>query len=360
MVLFLALVAGIWMLGHYAKAPTSARWLMICLLYVAVLGVQVALPEANPLRAALGGSRGEWLALGLLGLAVWVYRLGLGKLRDRVRPENRPKAGPGSAGGSARGSAGGTADRASAETGVERYARHIVLREIGGPGQKCLREARVLVIGAGGLGSPVLQYLGAAGVGTLGVIDDDVVEVANLQRQVIHSDARRGLPKVFSAKAAVEGQNPLVTVRPYNRRFTEEIATDLFDDYDLIVEGTDDIATKYLANRAAFAARKPLIFGALSQWEGQVSLFDPVRGGPCYACLFPVPTAAGVAPSCAEGGVLGPLPGIVGTIMAAEAVKQVTGAGHTLHGRVLVFDALHAEARTMTLRPRPECPVCGG
>jgi molybdopterin/thiamine biosynthesis adenylyltransferase len=356
MVLFLALVAGIWALGHYAKAPTSARWLMICLLYVAVLGVQVALPEGNPLRVALGGSRGEWLALGLLGVAVWVYRLGLGKLRERVRPENRPKAGPGSAGGSF----GGTAAPASTESGVERYARHIVLREIGGPGQKRLREARVLVIGAGGLGSPMLQYLGAAGVGTLGVVDDDVVEVANLQRQVIHSDARRGMPKVFSAKDAVEGQNPLVTVRPYNRRLTEAIAVDLFDDYDLIVEGTDDIETKFLANRAAFAARKPLIFGALAQWEGQVSLFDPARGGPCYACLFPVPTAAGVAPSCAEGGVLGPLPGIVGTIMAAEAVKHITGAGQTLHGRVLVFDALHAEARTMTLRPRPECPVCGG
>jgi molybdopterin/thiamine biosynthesis adenylyltransferase len=344
MVLFLALVAGIWGVGHYTKAPTSARWLMILLLYVAVLAVHVALPEGSPLRAALGGTLGEWLALGLIGAAVWGYRIGLGKLRQRVRPENLPKPEP----------------ELSPEGHVARYARHIVLREIGGAGQKRLRDARVLVVGAGGLGSPALQYLAAAGVGTIGVIDDDAVEVANLQRQVIHTDARIGMPKVFSAKEAIAAQNPHVTVRPYHRRLTEEIAVDLFEDYDLILEGTDDVGTKYLTNSAAFAAGRPLIFGALSQWEGQVSLFDPARGGPCYACLFPVPTAPGVAPSCAEGGVLGPLPGIVGTIMAAEAVKHLTGAGETLQGRVLVFDALYAEARTMTLRPRPGCSVCGG
>lgn len=344
MLLFLVLVAGIWTLGHYMKAPRSARWLMICLLYVLVLALQVVLPEGNAVREVFGGSATEWAVVGVIGVLVWGYGIGLAKLRARVRPENRPQDRPAT----------------SPESGVERYARHIVLREIGGPGQKRLREAKVLVIGAGGLGSPVLQYLGAAGVGTLGVIDDDAVEVANLQRQVIHTDARRGMPKVFSAKEAVAAQNPLVTVRPYSRRLTDDIAAGLFADYDLIIEGTDDVETKYLANRAAFIARKPLIFGALSQWEGQVSLFDPAKGGPCYACLFPVPTAAGVAPSCAEGGVLGPLPGIIGTIMASEAIKHITGAGETLQGRVLIFDALHAEARTMTVRPRPGCPVCGG
>jgi molybdopterin/thiamine biosynthesis adenylyltransferase len=344
MLLFLLLVAGIWALGRYMKAPRSARWLMICLLYVAVLALQVVLPAGNPLREVFGGSATEWAVVGVIGATVWVYSIGLARLRARVRPENRPRAEPAS----------------PPDSGIDRYARHIVLREIGGPGQKRLREAKVLVIGAGGLGSPVLQYLGAAGVGTLGVIDDDTVEVANLQRQVIHTDARRGVPKVFSAQEAIAAQNPLVTVRPYNRRLSDDIASGLFADYDLIVEGTDDVATKYLANRAAWSAGKPLIFGALSQWEGQVSLFDPAKGGPCYACLFPVPTAAGVAPSCAEGGVLGPLPGIVGTIMAAEAIKHITGAGETLRGRVLIFDALHAEARTMTARPRPGCPVCGG
>jgi molybdopterin/thiamine biosynthesis adenylyltransferase len=344
MLLFLLLVAGIWVLGRYMKAPRSARWLMICLLYVVVLALQVVLPVGNPVRQVFGSSATEWAVVGVIGVLVWLYSIGLAKLRTRVRPENRPRAEPAS----------------PPDSGIERYARHIVLREIGGPGQKRLRAAKVLVIGAGGLGSPVLQYLGAAGVGTLGVIDDDTVEVANLQRQVIHTDARRGVPKVFSAQEAITAQNPLVTVRPYNRRLSDDIAAGLFADYDLIVEGTDDIATKYLTNRAAWSAGKPLIFGALSQWEGQVSLFDPATGGPCYACLFPVPTAAGVAPSCAEGGVLGPLPGIVGTIMAAEAIKHITGAGETLRGRVLIFDALHAEARTMTARPRPGCPVCGG
>jgi molybdopterin/thiamine biosynthesis adenylyltransferase len=341
---FLALVAGIWTLGRYMKAPRSARWLMICLLYVMVLALQVVLPVGNPVRQVFGSSATEWAVVGVIGVLVWLYSIGLAKLRTRVRPENRPQDTP----------------AARDDSGIDRYARHIILREIGGPGQRRLREAKVLVIGAGGLGSPVLQYLGAAGVGTIGVIDDDVVEVANLQRQVIHTDARRGMPKVFSVQEALIAQNPLVAVRPYNRRLTEDIAAELFADYDLIVEGTDDVETKYLANRAAWTAEKPLIFGALSQWEGQVSLFDPAAGGPCYACLFPVPTAAGVAPSCAEGGVLGPLPGIVGTIMAAEAIKHITGAGETLQGRVLIFDALHAEARTMTARPRSGCPVCGG
>lgn len=344
MLLFLALVAGIWALGWYMKAPRSARWLMICLLYIVVLGLQVALPQGNPLREVFGGSATEWVAVGVLGLLVWLYSIGLSKLRDRVRPENRPQESP----------------TVPAESGIERYARHIVLREIGGPGQKRLREAKVLMIGAGGLGSPVLQYLGAAGIGTIGVIDDDVVDVGNLQRQVIHTDGRRGMPKVFSAQQAISAQNPLVTVRPYNRRLTEDIAAELFGSYDLIIEGTDDAETKYLANRAAWTAGKPLIFGALSQWDGQVSLFDPARGGPCYACLFPVPTGAGVAPSCAEGGVLGPLPGVIGTIMASEAIKHLTGAGETLHGRVLIFDALHAEARTLAAKARPDCPVCGG
>jgi len=343
MLLFLILVAGIWTLGHFMKAPKSARWLMICLVYVFVLAVQIILPAGNPLRLAFGGEVSEWVVLGVLGGAVWAYRTGLGKLRARVRPENQPKP--------------AETDRAAAST--DRYLRHIVLREIGGQGQQRLRDASVLVIGAGGLGSPVLQYLAGAGVGTLGVIDDDVVDVTNLQRQIIHTDARAGMPKVFSAAEAIAAQNPLVTVRPYHRRLTDEIAADLFAEYDLIIEGSDHVATKYLANDAAWAAGKPLIFGALSQWEGQVSLFDPAKGGPCYRCLFPEPTRAGVAPSCAEGGVLGPLPGIIGTMMAAEAVKHITGAGETLQGRLMIHDALYAESRTIALPARQECPTCG-
>ena len=341
MVFFLALAAMLWALGHFLRTPRSARWLTIALLYVAVLALAVALPEAHPLRRLLGGSAAEWFALGIIGGLFWLYRRGLGQLRARVRPENRPR------------------ETAPQGAPLERYARHIVLREIGGPGQKKLGEARVLVLGAGGLGGPALQYLGAAGVGTLGVVDDDVVEAANLHRQVIHTDARIGMPKVFSAEAAITAQNPHVTARPYHRRLSEEIAEALFGDYDLILDGTDDVATKYLANRAAVATCTPLIMGALSQWEGQVSLFDTARGTPCYACIFPDPAAPGLAPSCAEAGVAGPLPGVVGTIMALEAVKEITGAGDTLRGRMLVFDGLHGETRSIALKRREGCPVCG-
>jgi molybdopterin/thiamine biosynthesis adenylyltransferase len=245
------------------------------------------------------------------------------------------------------------------ETELNRYARHIVLREIGGPGQKAMKEARVLVIGAGGLGSPVLLYLAAAGVGTIGVIDDDEVDNSNLQRQVIHRDADIGLPKVQSAMAAMQAQNPSVVVRPYQRRLSPEIAEDLFADYDLILDGTDNFETRYLANSAAVAQGKPLISGALSQWEGQLSVFDPANGAPCYQCIFPEAPGPGLAPSCAEAGVLGPLPGVVGAMMAAEAVKLITGAGQALRGEMLIYDALYGESRKIALNRRSDCPICG-
>jgi molybdopterin/thiamine biosynthesis adenylyltransferase len=316
---------------------------MIGLVYVAILAVAVVFPDGNPLRTAIGGTTAEWLAVGALAGAVWLYAEGLKRLRARVRPENRPvpEAKP-------------SGDR------VARYARHITLREIGGPGQKRLGAAKVLVVGAGGLGSPALQYLAAAGVGTVGVIDDDVVEVTNLQRQVIHSDDRIGMPKVFSAEMAMRAQNPLVEVRPYNRRLEPGIAEALFADYDLILDGSDNFATRYLVNAAAFAAGKPLVAAALSQWEGQISTYAPRDGTPCYACVFPEAPAPGLAPSCAEAGVLGPLPGVVGAMMAVEAVKEITGAGEGLRGRMLIYDALHGETRLIGLRKRPGCAVCGG
>jgi molybdopterin/thiamine biosynthesis adenylyltransferase len=342
MVLFLVLAAMLWALGWYLGAPRSARWTMIGLLYVAVLALLVALPEGNPLARALGGNLAEWLALGILAGAVWVYSEGLKRLRARVRPENRPEA------------------VAPVADTTLRYARHITLREIGGPGQKRLGAAKVLVVGAGGLGSPALQYLAAAGVGTIGVIDADVVEVTNLQRQVIHTDDRTGMPKVFSAEIAMRAQNPNVEVRPYNRRLEPGIALDLFADYDLILDGTDNFETRYLVNRAAFEAGRPLISAALSQWEGQISTYAPQGGTPCYACVFPEAPAPGLAPSCAEAGVLGPLPGVVGAMMAVEAVKEIVGAGEGLRGRMLIYDALHGETRTIRLKRRAGCPVCGG
>ncbi|MGB3553620.1 MAG: HesA/MoeB/ThiF family protein, partial [Jannaschia sp.] len=232
-------------------------------------------------------------------------------------------------------------------------------REVGGPGQRKLRDAKVLVIGAGGLGSPALLYLAAAGVGTIGIVDDDTVSLSNLQRQVIHRDAATGTPKVFSAQATLAALNPHVTVRPYNRRLTAEIAEDLFGDYHLILDGSDSFGTRALVNRAAVATGKPLVAGAITQWEGQVTIYDPAGGAPCMACIFPEAPAPGLAPSCAEAGVIGALPGIVGSIMALEAIKEIAGAGTTLRGALLTWDGLDADARRLKIHRRADCPVCG-
>ena len=341
--LVLGLAAGIWGVGALMKAPSSARWTMIGLLYVAVLAGHVVLPDGNAFRMATGGTAAPWLIFGGMAGLAWLYGLGLRRVRRRVVAQEAPVAAEGIFG----------------STEIERYGRHIMLREIGGPGQKALKQARVLVIGAGGLGSPALMYLAAAGVGTIGVIDDDVVEATNLQRQIIHSDARLGMAKVHSAEQAMLALNPYVHVRPYNRRLTEEIASELFADYDLILDGTDNFVTRYLVNRVAARLGKPLIAGALTQWEGQISTYDPERGGPCYQCVFPQAPAAGLAPSCAEAGVVGPLPGVVGSMMALEAVKEITGAGVGLTGQMLIYDALYGESRKIALKPNPDCPVCG-
>lgn len=241
---------------------------------------------------------------------------------------------------------------------LERYARHLVLREVGGAGQQKLKSARVLVIGAGGLGAPVLSYLAGAGVGTVGFIDDDVVSASNLQRQVIFDESQLGMPKVFAAEARLKALNPFIELRPYNRRFDSEIAEELVSDYDLVIDGTDSFVTRSLVNVACTAKSIPLISGAISQWEGQVTLFYPANGSGCYACLFPQEPAAGLAPSCAEAGVIGPLPGIIGSMMAAEAVKWITGAGQTLQGQMLIFDALWGESRKIKLVRNPECQIC--
>ena len=343
MILVLVMAAALWGIGALMGVPRQLRWSMVGLLWLAVVGLHLVLPDGHPLRMATGESPALWLILGgfaALGLA---YRAGLRKLRGKAEARE----------------ATGTAPLFS-ETELERYARHIVLRELGGPGQKALKEARVLVIGAGGLGSPVLLYLAAAGVGTIGVIDDDEVDNSNLQRQVIHRDDDIGLPKVQSAMAAMQAQNPNVRVHPYQRRLTPEIAQDLFDAYDVILDGTDNFDTRYLANATAVAQGKPLISGALSQWEGQLSVFAPHQGTPCYQCIFPDRPAPGLAPSCAEAGVLGPLPGIVGTMMAAEAIKLIAQAGQPLLGEMLIYDALWGETRKIALKRRAECPVCAG
>ncbi|WP_209425291.1 molybdopterin-synthase adenylyltransferase MoeB [Pararhodobacter sp. SW119] len=346
MILVLAIAALIWSLGALLRLPVALRASLLAGLLVVVLLINLTLPAGNPLRAATGGDPRSWAALGVVVALALGYWLVVSALRRRVAarraPETAPQAGPFS------------------ETELTRYARHIILREVGGPGQRRLKDASVLVIGAGGLGAPVLMYLAGAGVGTIGVIDDDVVDGSNLQRQVIHADARIGMPKVFSAQEAVAALNPFVTLRPYKRRLTENVAAALFADYDLILDGTDNFDTRYLVNRVAAKLGKPLIAAAITQWEGQISVYDPARGTPCFECVFPDRPAPGLVPSCAEAGVIGPLPGVLGSMMAVEAVKAITGAGEGLRGRMLIYDALYAETRQITLRPRPGCAACGG
>ncbi|WP_050604112.1 molybdopterin-synthase adenylyltransferase MoeB [Ruegeria sp. 6PALISEP08] len=345
MLLVLGLAAGLWGVGYMAGTSKTARVVSVSVLLAGVILSHLTLPDGHPLRQATGGSAAMWLILAGFAAIILLYGRVLKALRNRAGSvsDQEPSM---------------PTDRFT-ETELDRYARHIVLRELGGPGQKKLKKARVLVIGAGGLGAPALQYLAAAGVGTIGVIDDDVVENANLQRQVIHRDTDIGMPKVFSAQQAMEAQNPNVVVLPYHRRLSDEIATDLFADFDLILDGTDNFETRYLANRTAVALGKPLISGALSQWEGQLSVFDPANSSPCYQCIFPEAPAPGLAPSCSEAGVIGPLPGVVGSMMAVEAVKVITGAGMALRGEMLIYDALYGESRKITLTRRADCPVCG-
>ncbi|TLP59342.1 HesA/MoeB/ThiF family protein [Parasedimentitalea maritima] len=340
-ILFLA--AMVWWGGRFLGLPRQLRAALLVLLFLVVLLIQLTLPDGHRLREATGGSVALWLILGGFGLLAAGYGRLIAVLKARAQPKETTMS-----------QKTGT----FSETELDRYARHIVLRELGGPGQKKLKNARILVIGAGGLGAPALQYLAAAGVGTIGVIDDDEVENANLQRQVIHRDEDIGLAKVFSAKKAMEAQNPYVTVLPYHRRLSSENAEALFADFDLILDGTDNFATRYLVNRTAVALGKPLISGALSQWEGQLSLFHPSKGGPCYQCIFPEEPASGLAPSCSEAGVVGPLPGVVGAMMALEAIKQITGAGEVLRGAMLIYDGLYSETRRIQLKSTPDCPVC--
>jgi adenylyltransferase/sulfurtransferase len=243
---------------------------------------------------------------------------------------------------------------------LDRYARHIVLHEIGGPGQQKLKSARVLVIGAGGLGSPAILYLAAAGVGTLGVVDDDAVSLSNLQRQVLHATGEVGQPKVDSAARAVARINPHVRVISHGLRLAEENADEIVGGYDLVLDGSDNFATRYLVNRAAARLERPLVFAAIGRWEGQISVFRPWLGGPCYECIFPESPAPGLVPACAEAGVLGAMAGVVGAMQAVEAVKLITGAGASLDGRLMLYDSLQAETRTIRLAKRPGCPVCGG
>ena len=239
-----------------------------------------------------------------------------------------------------------------------RYSRHLILPGVGLAGQERLKKGRVLLVGAGGLGAPVALYLAAAGVGTLGIADDDVVELTNLQRQVLHRTADVGRAKVASALDTLAALNPLIALRPLPLRITADNALTIVADYDIVVDGTDNFPTRYLLNDACALLGKPLVFGSIFRFEGQVTVFDALRG-PCYRCLFPEPPPPGSVPTCAEGGVLGVLPGLVGMIQATEAIKLLLAAGDALRGRLLLIDALEMRFREIVIRKDPACPLCG-
>ncbi|MEE8185360.1 MAG: molybdopterin-synthase adenylyltransferase MoeB [Thermodesulfobacteriota bacterium] len=244
------------------------------------------------------------------------------------------------------------------EEQIERYSRHIILPEIGGKGQSKLLKSKAFVLGAGGLGSPALLYLAAAGVGTIGVIDSDCVELSNLQRQIIHNNLRVGVPKAKSAKQTIEELNPDVNVIIYNERLNADNIRGIIKEYDVLLDGSDNFPTRFLMNDAAFFERRTLVSGSMFRFDGQVATFKPHEGYPCYRCLYPEPPPKGLVPSCQEAGVLGALAGVIGVIQAVEAIKELLGIGETLAGNLLVFDALKMQFRKVIVRRDPDCNLC--
>jgi adenylyltransferase/sulfurtransferase len=259
-----------------------------------------------------------------------------------------------------------TAAAAFTDDQVHRYARHILLGEVGGTGQARLLASKVLVIGAGGLGSPISMYLAAAGVGTLGIVDDDVVDLSNLQRQIVHATASVGMAKVDSARATLAAINPDVTVIAHRERITAKNALSLIADYDVVADGSDNFPTRFLVNDACYFARKPLVSGAVLRFDGQIATYkafepgaDGGEHGPCYRCLFREPPPPGQIPSCAEAGVLGAFCGLVGSLQATEVLKELLGIGESLSGQLMVCDALSTTFRKIRVRRDPGCPLCG-
>ena len=247
------------------------------------------------------------------------------------------------------------------EQQIERYARHIVLREVGGIGQSKLLQSKVLVIGAGGLGSPLIVYLAAAGVGTIGIVDDDAVSLSNLQRQIAHTVDRIGAPKVTSAQETVAGLNPDVRILPHQSRLTVDNVMGLIADYDLVADGTDNFESRFLLNDACYLAKKPLVSAAVLRFDGQISTYKAFNSAddPCYRCIFPEPPPPDLVPSCAEGGVLGALAGVMGSLQATEVIKELLDIGDSLSGQLVIYDGLSATFRKVRVKPDPSCPLCG-
>lgn len=337
------LLAGLAALALFLRLPGRVVLAMLGSLWLGLVLLLALLPDSAAARAT-GGTAPQWLVGGAVVALILLYRAALSRLRAKA-PEMPSEAQP-------------AQDGQMSDEELDRYARHLVLREIGGAGQMRLRDARVLIVGAGGLGAPVCLYLAAAGVGRITLADDDTVSLSNLQRQVIFRSDQRGQPKARAAAQAMSALNRHVAISPLLRRVTAE-DSDLVSQHDLVIDGTDSFAARQAINRACVGAGVPLIAGAIAQWEGQVTLYDPARGGPCLGCLFPVAPAPGLAPACAEAGVVGALPGVIGSLMALEAIKHLTGAGEGLRGRMLIFDGLYGETRMVRTRARAECDVCG-
>ncbi|WP_411956642.1 HesA/MoeB/ThiF family protein [Paracoccus homiensis] len=341
---------GLWLLillvavGRVFRLPRRVVVAMLACLWLGIV-LLLATAPGSAAAAQIGGSAQQWLVAGAALLLILLYRAGLRLLRSRAEARAPHQV-------------ASPDDGMMSDAELDRYARHLVLREIGGPGQMRLRQARVLIVGAGGLGSPVCLYLAAVGVGHITLADDDTVSLSNLQRQVIFRADQRGLLKVDAAASAMSGLNAHVSVAPHPHRITEA-DRDLIAAHDLVIDGTDGFAARAGINVACVAAGVPLIAGAITQWEGQVTLYDPARGGPCMACLFPVAPALGLAPPCAEAGVIGPLPGVIGSLMALEAIKHLTGAGQGLRGQMMIFDGLYGETRMIRTTARGDCAVCG-
>ncbi|SNT71734.1 Molybdopterin or thiamine biosynthesis adenylyltransferase [Paracoccus seriniphilus] len=337
------LLGGLGALGLVLRLPGRIVLAMLFLLWAGIVLLLALLPDIAAAQM-VGGSAVHWLVGGGIVALVLGYRAMLGRLRAHaIQPVQATVRHD---------------DEGLSDAELDRYARHLVLREIGGPGQMRLRQARVLIVGAGGLGAPVCLYLAGAGVGHITVADDDQVSLSNLQRQVIFRSDQRGEAKASAAAGAMTALNPHIAVTPLNRRVTAE-DVDLIAGHDLVIDGTDSFASRQQVNAACVAAGVPLLAGSITQWEGQLTLYDPARGGPCLSCLFPQEPAAGLAPACAEAGVVGALPGVLGSLMALEAIKLLTGAGQDLRGRLMLFDGLYGENRTISVTRRKDCAVCG-
>jgi molybdopterin-synthase adenylyltransferase len=242
---------------------------------------------------------------------------------------------------------------------VQRYSRHIILQDVGGKGQKKLARAKVLVIGAGGLGSPAALYLAAAGVGTIGLVDGDVVDLSNLQRQILHTTATLGQPKVESGRKMLAALNPDITIKTYQENVSADNIMGLLHDYDVILDGSDNFSTRFLVNDACFFAKKTLVSGSIFRFEGQLTTIKPHEGHPCYRCLYPEPPPAGLVPNCQEAGVLGVLAGTIGVLQASETIKEILGIGETLADRLLLYDALEMKFRKLGRPKDPDCRLCG-